>query len=114
MLGGAALRALDSALSPLRVGVIDESPADAPVTAERREAVTAAALLLESFGHRIAPIAAATLDFEREASFRFFTATICASLAALAADLDPAPASDDFEPITRAATHLDNAWERRG
>ena len=103
MLSGAALRALDSALSPLRVGVIDESPADAPVTAERREAVTAAALLLESFGHRIVPIAAATLDFEREASFRFFTDTICASLAALAADLDPAPASDDFEQMTRAA-----------
>ena len=100
---GSALAALDRALSPLRIGMIDESPADASVTRERREAVTAAARLLESFGHRIEPIAAAALDYEREASFRFFTSTICASLAGLVGDLDPAPASDDFEAVTRAA-----------
>jgi amidase len=100
---GAALAGLDQALSPLRVGMIDGSPADAPVTRERRAAVTAAARLLERFGHRIEPIAAAALDREREVSFRFFTGTICASLAALATDLDPAPVPDDFEPMTRAA-----------
>jgi Asp-tRNA(Asn)/Glu-tRNA(Gln) amidotransferase A subunit family amidase len=88
VLNGAAVTALDQAFSPLRVGMIDESPADAPVTRERREAVTAAARLLERFGHRIEPIAAAALDCEREVSFRFFTDTICASLAALADDLD--------------------------
>jgi amidase len=103
VLNGAAVTALDQALSPLRVGMIDESPADAPVTRERREVVTAAARLLERLGHRIEPIAAAALDCEREVSFRFFIDTICASLAALANDLDPAPASDDFEPMTRAA-----------
>jgi amidase len=102
-LNGAALAGLDRALSPLRVGMINGSPADAPVTRERREAVTAAARLLERSGHRIEPIAAAALDREREVSFRFFTGTICASLAALAADLDPAPVADDFEPMTRAA-----------
>jgi amidase len=95
---GAALAGLDQALSPLRVGMIDGSPADAPVTRERRAAVTAAARLLERFGHRIEPIAAAALDREREVSFRFFPGTICASLAALATDLDPAPV-----PMTRAA-----------
>jgi amidase len=100
---GAALTALDQTLSPLRIGMIDESPADAPVTSERREAVTAAARLLEGFGHRVEPITPAALDYEREASFRFFTDTICASLAALVADLDPAPVNDDFEPMTRAA-----------
>ena len=54
--------------------MIDEGPAGAPVTVERREAVTAAARLLENAGHRIKPIAAPTLDFEREASARFFAA----------------------------------------
>ena len=103
VLGGSALAALDHSLSPLRIGLIDETPAGAQVTAERREAVTAAARLLESVGHHIEPIPAAALDFEREASFRFFAVAICASLAALFADLDPTPASDDFEPMTRAA-----------
>jgi amidase len=102
-LGGSALAALDRPLAPLRVGMIDESPAGAPVTAERREAVTAAARLLEGAGHHIEPMAAAALDFERDVSARFFACTICASLAALVAGLDPAAARDDFEPMTHAA-----------
>jgi amidase len=102
-LGGSALAALDRPLSPLRIGLIDESLARVRVTAERRDAVKAAARLLESAGHCIETIPAAALDFECEASCRFFASTICASLAALFAGLDPAPASDDFEPMTQAA-----------
>ena len=102
-LGGSTFAVVDRPLAPLRIGMIDENTTGAQVTAERREAVTTAARLLESAGHRIEPIAAATLDFEREASARFFACSICASLAALVANLDPAPASDDFEPMTHAA-----------
>ena len=101
-LGASAIAALDRPLSPLRIGLVDEGPG-VQVTAERRDAVTATAELLESAGHRVEAIPAATLDFEREASLGFFFNTICASLAALFADLDPAPASNDFEPMTRAA-----------
>jgi amidase len=100
---GSALAALDRALPRLRIAMIDEGPLDAPVTAERSQAVATAARLLENAGHHIEPIAAATLDFERKASARFFARAICASLAALVADLDPVPANDDFEPITWAA-----------
>jgi amidase len=103
MLAGPALATLDRTLPRLRIAMIDEGPLDAPVTAERSQAVAEAARLLESAGHHLEPIDAATLDFERGASARFFARTISASLAVLVADLDPAPASDDFEPITRAA-----------
>jgi amidase len=103
VLGGSALATLDSPLSPLRIGVIDQGPAGMRVTAERCDAVKAAAKLLESAGHHIELIPATALDFERGASFSFFCSTICASLAALFADLDPAPAGNDFEPMTQAA-----------
>ena len=102
-LGCSALAALSRPLAPLRIGMIDKGPTGAPVTAERREAVAAAARLLESAGHRIEPIAATALEFELDISARFFACAICASLAALITGLDPAPANDDFEPMTRAA-----------
>jgi amidase len=103
VLGGSALATLDSPLSPLRVGLVDQGPGGMQVTAERRGAVKTAAKLLESAGHHIEMIPATTLDFERQASFRFFGSTICASLAAVFDDLDLHPVGDDFEPMTQAA-----------
>lgn len=76
-LGGSALERLDRPLGRLRVGVCADGPPDAPIEAERRRAVTAAADALARAGHRVSEIpvgrlsgfaAQATLVFDRVVS----------------------------------------------
>ena len=65
--------------------------------------MTAAARLLEAAGHSIERLLTAELEPLVVVAQQFFEQAICAELARFAEELDPAPARDDFEPMTWAA-----------
>jgi amidase len=94
---------LDRPLSQLRLGFIQAGPDWAPIGDEQSAAVRAAAQLLKAEGHVLEPLPASMFEPGLRAATRFFEDVICAALAALADELDPAPAGDDFEPMTWAA-----------
>jgi amidase len=102
-LTGPALAALDRPLSPLRIGLVEAGPASSEITEERSAAVTAAARLLEAAGHGIERLFSTELELHLVVAEQFFEQVICAALASLAEELNPPPASEDFEPMTWAA-----------
>jgi amidase len=97
------LAALDRPLSSVRIGFVEAGPSSSPIAGERRTAVTAAARLLEAAGHSIERLLTAELEPLVVVAQQFFEQAICAELARFAEELDPAPARDDFEPMTWAA-----------
>lgn len=86
--------------SGLRIGLVEGHLPDYPVSAERLAAVEAAALFLESRGHRIVRIAAERLAPLCNASALAFDRIISANLAAAIDGL--AIDESKLEPLTRA------------
>jgi amidase len=102
-LTGTVLAALDQPLSSLRIGFVEAGPASSPITEERSTAVLAAARHLEAAGHTIDRLFSAELEPLVVIAQQFFEQAICAALARFAEELNPAPAREDFEPMTWAA-----------
>lgn len=100
---GPAAEMLNHPLPPLRISLVLAGPDWAPIGDEQSAAIRAAARLLEAQGHVLEPLPANTLEPKLLVARRFFEDVICASLAALADELNPAPVGDDFEPMTWAA-----------
>jgi amidase len=100
---GPAAEMLNLPLPALRIGVVLAGPDWAPIADEQSAAVREAARLLEAEGHILEPMPASTFEPRLLVAKQFFEEVICANLAALADELDPAPAGDDFEPMTWAA-----------
>jgi amidase len=102
-LTGTVLAALDRPLSSLHIGFLEAGPASSPITEERSATVIAAARQLEAAGHAVARLLSAELEPLLVVARQFFEQAICAALARVAEELDPAPAHEDFEPMTWAA-----------
>jgi amidase len=100
---GPAADMVNHPLSTLRIGLVLAGPDWAPIGDQQSAAIRAGARLLEAQGHVLEPLPDNTLEPKLLVATRFFEDVICASLAALADELDPAPVDDDFEPMTWAA-----------
>jgi amidase len=100
---GTSLAALERPLSSLRIGFVEAGPGSSPITKERSAAVLAAARLLEAAGHRSERALSNELEPLVVVAQQFFEQAICAGLAHFAEELNPAPAREDFEPMTWAA-----------
>jgi len=83
----------------LRIGIVEARQTSAPVTS--------AARLLEAAGHSIERLSPSEFEPHLLGTQPFFEQAICASLASLAAELDPLPAREDFDGMAALVAELD-------